>query len=311
MRRCASESAWTASRLGRRALLQGRLPDPRRRPRSDRRAPHPPAEHGRGRGRHGRGRGLRGRCLHDGGGDRRPVGDDVRHGPPVRDRRRGRALEGLRRRVRGERDGRDGRRHADRGVLRARGGPLQGPRRARQGRAEGGRPDRRGEPGQAPRAAALAGAARERARPAARQPGRPRADRPGRRPPAAPAARAGEARDGARPRDGDRRRGGAGVLRRLGRAQGVDARRRAGGRRQQGRHAGAAGAPPAGRAAPEPPVQDGRPAARRAGDRRAALGGPGARADQEDAADARLRGRSADRRRRAVATSSPTAARWS
>ena len=53
------------------------------------------------------------------------------------------------------------------------------------------------------------------------------ADRPGRRPPAAPAARAREARARARPGRHDRRRRGRGVLRHLGRAQGLDARGRA------------------------------------------------------------------------------------
>ena len=52
VRRCGSDgSAGPASRLGRRAQLQGRLPDSRRRPRPDRRAPQPPAGDGRDRER--------------------------------------------------------------------------------------------------------------------------------------------------------------------------------------------------------------------------------------------------------------------
>ena len=46
-------------------------------------------------------RGVRGRRLHAGGGRRRAVGDDVRDRPPVRDRRRRRALEGRRGRAGG------------------------------------------------------------------------------------------------------------------------------------------------------------------------------------------------------------------
>ena len=60
----------------------------------------------------------------------------------------------------------------------------------------------------------------------------------------------------------------------------------------------AARAAPAGRAAAGAALRHGPPPARRAGDRRGARGGPGAGADQEGPADARLRRRPADRRRR-------------
>ena len=127
------------------------------------------------------------------------------------------------------------RRDADRRVLRARGGPLQGPGRAAQGGRGGGRPDRGGGHRQAARASALARGARGGARRRAGHPGGAGAHRARRRPPAAPAARAGEARARARRRAPVRRRGGRGILGELGRAQDLDARRRA--RRRRRAHA--------------------------------------------------------------------------
>ena len=75
-----------------------------------------------------------------------------------------------------------------------------------------------------------------------------------------------------------RRRGGRGVQRLLGRAQGVDARRRARRRRRAGRDPGARRAARPGRAPPRPALPDRPPAARRARGRRGARGRPAARA---------------------------------
>jgi beta-lactamase superfamily II metal-dependent hydrolase len=128
------EVTGAGTRLAGRARLQARLPDPRRRPRPDRRAPHPAARDGRDGERAERRGAVRGRRLHRRGGRRRAAHDDVLARAPLRDRRRRRAVEARRRRGGGGGHARDGRRSADRGVLRPRGGPLHGPRRADGGR---------------------------------------------------------------------------------------------------------------------------------------------------------------------------------
>ena len=107
LRRRAGRSTGTAgpaANLDRDARLPRRLPDPRRRPRPHRRAARAPARDGRDRGGHRGRRGLRERGVHAGERRRRADRDDLRDGPPVRDRRRRRALEGGR--------GRAGRRRA-------------------------------------------------------------------------------------------------------------------------------------------------------------------------------------------------------
>ena len=123
----------TASRLGRRARLQARLPRPRRRPRPHRRAAREAARAGGGGERRRGRRGARGRRVHGRRGHRRADDDDLRDGPPLRDRRRGGALEGRRRRGGRRGDGRHGRRDAHARAVRPRGVALQGARRVAQG----------------------------------------------------------------------------------------------------------------------------------------------------------------------------------
>ena len=151
---------------------------------------------------------------HAGRGGRRAVGDDVRDRPAVRDRRRRRALEGRRRRaVAAAMAGMD-RRDATVAFFAPRGGPLQGPRRARARRSRPRAAQIAAESErQAVGAPALARRRGARARPRARPPGRPGARRPGRRAPAAAAARAREARARARPGRAVGVRGGRGVVR--------------------------------------------------------------------------------------------------
>ena len=240
------ESALVASNLLRRARLPRRLPHPRRRPRPHRRTARPPARDGRGGGRHRGCRGLRGRPVHARGGGDRAEHHDVRHGPPVRDRGRRGALEGLGGRARHQGAAVRGPRDAHGGVLRPRGGPLQGPGQAPQGGREGRRSDRGREQRQGVGSAEVAGRPGQDAEDRLGPRGREGARRAGRRPPAAAPARAREARPRARPGRRDRRRGGHRVLRHLVREEGLVARRRAGRRRQADLDRAAARAAPAG-----------------------------------------------------------------
>ena len=128
-------SGWPATTLAGDARLQARLPDPRRRPRPHRRASRSAARACRARGRLGRRRVLRGRPGRAGHRRRGAGRDDVRDRPALPDRRWRRALEGRRsREPAAARAGEHRAGHDDR-VLRARGGPPQGQRQARQGGA--------------------------------------------------------------------------------------------------------------------------------------------------------------------------------
>ena len=144
---------------------------------------------------------------------------------------------------------------ADRRLLRARGRPRQGARRAAQGGREGRRRGRGRERAQAVAAARLAGQAGRGARPRARPAGGARRSSP--RSATASSGSCASSRSSrsstARARASASRRSQA-SLRQLGRAQGVDAGRRARRRRREGGHAAAARAAPAGRAAAEPAV---------------------------------------------------------
>ena len=188
-------------RLGGRAELPRRLPDPRRRPRPHRRAPRPPARDGRGGERRRRRRALRGRRVHARRdraalssmtfaiGRRFVIADGVERWKEADVAPVAAAMAGI------------GRRDAHGRVLRARGGPRQGARRARSRRSRrpAARSPRRArvKPRELPRW--LPARPRELGLELDKQ-ARPRADRPGRRAPAAPAARAREARARARRR---------------------------------------------------------------------------------------------------------------
>ena len=197
-----------ASRLGRRARLQARLPRPRRRPRPHRRAPRASCARWRRR----RAASAASRCSRATSARADAVIGALTTmsfaiGPALRDRRRRGALEGRRRRGGRRRDGRHGRRDADARAVRPRGGrATRSPTALRKAVEAAGGVDRRGGRGQAVASSRLGAGAGARARPRARRRGRQGARRPGRRPPAAAAARAREARARARAGRRDRRR---------------------------------------------------------------------------------------------------------